>query len=134
TEVSTTREALERETVTAPVLDDAVARAEAGLARLPETEDVPVVEPAVERSWQLGERARSRSGGWEGRIAALERGGRRATLEAGGMRVTVDVEDLVPALSDEPAERGSNGSRGGTTSNVAQLRLDRARSVASSLD
>jgi DNA mismatch repair protein MutS2 len=100
TEVSTTREALERETVTVPVLDDAVARAEAGLALLPEAEDLPVVEPAVERSWQLGERARSRSGGWEGRIAALERGGRRATLEAGGMRVTVDVEDLGPRDDD----------------------------------
>ena len=134
TEVSTTREALERETVTVPVLDDAVARAEAGLALLPEAEDVPVVEPAVERSWQLGERARSRSGGWEGRIAALERGGRRATLEAGGMRVTVDVEDLVPALGSEAPDRAGNGSRGGPTSNVAELRLERARSVASSLD
>ena len=109
TEVSTTREALERETVTAPVLDDAVARAEAGLERLPEAEDVPVAEPAVARSWQLGERARSRTGGWEGRIAALERGGRRATLEAGGMRVTVDVDDLVPALGDEAPDRAGNG-------------------------
>ena len=33
--------------------------------------------------WQLGEQARSRSGGWEGRIAALEKGGTRATLESG---------------------------------------------------
>ena len=82
-------------------------------ACLPEAEDVPVAEPAVERTWQLGERARSRSGGWEGRIAALERGGRRATLEAGGMRVTVDVEDLVPALATEAPDRAGNGSRGG---------------------
>src|SRR6476469_7682669 len=43
TEISTTREALERETVTAPVLDDAVARAEAGLAMLREAGDLPGV-------------------------------------------------------------------------------------------
>ena len=91
--------------------------------------------PRVERTWQLGERARSRSGGWEGRIAALERGGRRATLEAGGMRVTVDVEDLVPALGDRgPGSRRQRLTRAAPTSNVAELRLERARSVASSLD
>ena len=28
------------------------------------------------------------AGGWEGRVAALERGGKRATLEAGGLRIT----------------------------------------------
>jgi DNA mismatch repair protein MutS2 len=134
TEVMTTRDALERETVTAPVLDDAVARAEAGLARLPDTEAAPAPEPVVERQWRLGERARSRSGGWEGRIAALERGGKRATLEAGGMRVTVDVDDLVPALTEEGSDRGRNGSAAGATSNAAELRLERARTVASSLD
>jgi DNA mismatch repair protein MutS2 len=88
----------------------------------------------VERSWRLGERARSRSGGWEGRISALERGGRRATLEAGGMRVTVDVDDLVLAVGE-----GESRSRSGTpaatvTSNATALRLERANSVASSLD
>ena len=96
TEVQSTREALERETVTAPVLEGAMTRAEAALERLPDAEPGPVIEPAVERTWGLGERAKSRSGGWEGRIAAIERGGRRITLEAGGMRVTVDADDLVP--------------------------------------
>jgi len=134
TDVRTTREALERETVTAPAIDDAVARAEAGLARLPAPEPAPAQEPVVERQWRLGERARSRSGGWEGRIAALERGGRRATLEAGGMRVNVDVDDLVAALGDEASDRARNGRGSGATSNVAELRLERARSVASSLD
>ena len=141
TEVRTTREALARETVTAPILDGALARAEAGLAELPELEPVaPEPEAPVERTWRLGERARSRSGGWEGRIAALERGGRRATLEAGGMRVTVDVEDLVPALGDGAATGTGTGSSGrGSTeaaasSNAAALRLERARTVASSLD
>ena len=57
------------------------------------------------RSWQLGDRARSRTGGWEGRIAALEKGGTRATLEAGGIRVTVDVSDL-----EEAARQRGRGS------------------------
>jgi DNA mismatch repair protein MutS2 len=134
-EVAATRDALERETVTAPLLDDAVARAEADLARLPaiEAESAPV-EPPVERSWRLGERARSRSGGWEGRIAALERGGRRATLEAGGMRVTVDVDDLVPALGGDGTDRPRSGAATEAATNAAAMRLERAGSVASSLD
>jgi DNA mismatch repair protein MutS2 len=135
TEVRATRQTLERETVTAPVLDDAVARAESALERLPAGESAPAVEPVVERSWRLGERARSRSGGWEGRIAAIERSGKRITLEAGGMRVTVDAADLVPSTEGD----GVAGSRHGVavgppSSNAAELRLDRARSVASSLD
>jgi len=133
-EVSTTREALERETVTAPILDEGLARAESVLERLPEDRLAAVVDPIVERTWRLGERARSRSGGWEGRIAALERGGRRATLEAGGMRVTVDVDDLVAALGETGSELGTGGAVEAPSSNAAELRLDRARSVASSLD
>ncbi|HEX7950128.1 MAG TPA: endonuclease MutS2 [Candidatus Limnocylindrales bacterium] len=135
-ELEAVRGALERETLTAASLDDALARAEAGLARLPAGEPVPVPEPDVEREWRLGERARSRSGGWEGRIAALERGGKRATLEAGGMRVTVDVEDLVPALGedDSRARHGGGALTAATMSNATALRLERAHSVASSLD
>ena len=125
TEVRTTREALERETVTAPALDEAVARAELELGRLPEGEPVPVEAPVEPRTWRLGERARSRSGGWEGRIAALERGGRRVTLEAGGMRVTVDADDLVPAVGDGSGERGSNGAGAGS---VVECRGAQARS------
>jgi DNA mismatch repair protein MutS2 len=81
-EVRTTRHQLERETVTVPSLDAAVSRAEDSLGRLPEAPAPVAVErpPSPPRSWRVGERARSRSGGWEGRIAALERGGRRATL------------------------------------------------------
>jgi DNA mismatch repair protein MutS2 len=135
TEVRTTRQALERETVTAPALDDALARAEGELGRLPAgDEPAAVPEPVVDRQWRLGERARSRSGGWEGRIAALERGGKRATLEAGGMRVTVDVDDLVPSVGDEASDRGRDGAGPAGGSGGADLRLERARSVASSLD
>ena len=135
TEVATTREALDRETVTAPALDRAVDRAEATLERLPAETPAVVEEAPVPRTWSLGERARSRSGGWEGRIVALERAGRRATLEAGGMRVTVETDDLVPALA-EPAAAGTRGDAGraAADSNASELRLDRARSVASSLD
>ncbi len=130
-EVSSTRQALERETLTAASLDEAVSRAEADLERLPGVDAEPVLEPISPRTWRLGERARSRSGGWEGRIAALERGGKRATLEAGSMRVTVDVEDLVLAALG-PSERTSDAAA--ATSNASALRLERADSVASSLD
>jgi DNA mismatch repair protein MutS2 len=147
TEVAAIRRAIERETVTAASLDAALARAEAIAGRLPPASrsEAPVSgEPAAEpRRWKVGDRARSRSGGWEGRIAALEKGGRRGTLEAGGMRVMVEVEDLVPALGSPTAVDGGGGGRGGrgvaqgaadATSNAAALRLQRAHTVASSLD
>ena len=137
TELASTRRALERETVTAASLDAALARAEGIAERLPAVEpDAVAPEPAVQRTWKVGDRARSRSGGWEGRIAALEKGGRRGTLEAGGLRVSVEVDDLVPAVG-VPATVGagrSGGAGGSGGSNAASLRLERARSVASSLD
>ena len=51
------------------------------------------------------------------------------------MRVTVETDDLVPALA-EPAAAGTRGGAGraAADSNASELRLDRARSVASSLD
>ena len=128
-ELAATRRMLERETVTAASLDAALARTEAIAERLPATEADPAQEAAVAdgqpRAWTVGDRARSRSGGWEGRIAALVKGGRRASLEAGGLRVMVEVDDLVPAIG---------GNATAPTSNTTALRLDRARSVASSLD
>ena len=140
-ELAETRRMLERETVTAASLDAALARADAIAGRLPEQSAPSATEPVVDdgqpRVWKVGDRVRSRAGGWEGRIAALEKGGRRASLEAGGLRVMVEVDDLVPALGSATA--GSGGGSGGgsaaaATSNAAALRLDRARSVASSLD
>jgi DNA mismatch repair protein MutS2 len=164
-EVRATRQALEREVVTAPSLDAAVARAEAQLARLsdePEPEVVEVAPPAP-HVFQLGEQARSRSGGWEGRIAALEKGGSRATLESGEMRISVATDDLdlvaTPPIVDHDRTIGGNAritaarvpagrtsarfadpvrrpaARGGDPDiGVGSLGLDRARSVASSLD
>jgi len=128
-DVSDTRRRLERETVTASALDTAVARAESTRDRLPETEPLPEAPPPpAPRSWQVGERARSRQGGWEGRISALEKGGRRATLEAGGMRVSVNVDELELAMSSA-AGAGSDGG-----SSAGAIQLSRARTVASSLD
>jgi DNA mismatch repair protein MutS2 len=149
-EVRATRRALERETVTAPSLDAAVARAEAQLARLPDgTSPAPAAleAPTLEapHEWRLGEQARSRSGGWEGRIAALEKGGKRATLESGEMRITVPTDDLdlvaTPPIIDEDRTIGRNaritrsgGSGRDRGGGIGALQLERARTVASSLD
>ncbi len=168
-EVQATRQALERETVTARTLDAALARADAGLARLP---DAVVEEPGPEpvateaHAWQLGDRARSVTGGWEGRVAALERNGQRATLETGDMRVQIDVTDLEfleaapetrplgetlaavwpsgPSRANpveqsrrrqrRPASSGQDAPAVGQAAANSSLRLDRIRTVASSLD
>jgi DNA mismatch repair protein MutS2 len=51
------------------------------------------------------------------------------------MRVTVDTSDLVPSIGDDEPERNANGAgRASSTSNAAELRSERGRSVASSLD
>jgi DNA mismatch repair protein MutS2 len=147
-EVAATRRTLERQTITAQALDESLGRVDRRLERLPAgPPEPPPPEPATPRTWRLGDRARSLSGGWEGRISALERGGRRASLETGGMRVTVDVSDLESALEAPPSAASGAGAGGSTIGdaftrqaardpegNVARLRLDRARSVAASLD
>jgi DNA mismatch repair protein MutS2 len=136
-EVASTRRRLERETVTAPALDAAIARAEGQIGRLPEVPAPPRPERRERRTWRVGERARSRSGGWEGRIASLERGGRRATIAAGGMRVSVELDDLEPAIGAASGDGGRRADPRGpreAAAGVGALRLDRARTVASSLD
>ena len=67
---------------------------------------------------------------------ALERGGKRATLEVGGMRVTASVDELEPA-SAPPGDQGrSSRSRASeeAATGISRLRLERARTIASSLD
>ena len=124
-EVRVVREALQRESITAPSVDAALAEAEAVAAELPAEDRAPEPSlPPTPRAWRLGDRARSLAGGWQGRIVALERSGTRASLEAGGIRVMVDVDDLVPAIggATDPADPGS------------AVTVDRSRSVALSLD
>jgi DNA mismatch repair protein MutS2 len=136
-ELERARRALERGSLTAPAIDAVLARADQELARLPGARST--AEPAAaptdrsdRRRWKVGERARSRSGGWEGRVAEVDRAGRRVTLEAGAMRVSVPLDDLEVAAS-APGQAGAAGSPSGGT-NVAALRLARAKSVPMSLD
>ena len=150
-EVEEQRRGLARQAMTEPSLDAAIARAEAGLAgfALPEPKPTVRAEPREAHAWRPGDRARSRSGGWEGRIVALERGGRRASLEAGGMRVSVEVDELEPAVGAGMGAPGpgatpdsgyvtpgtparNRGDDGGAS--VEAIRLSRAQTVASSLD
>jgi DNA mismatch repair protein MutS2 len=142
-ELAETRRMLERETVTAASVDAALGRAEAIAARLPAADPAEVpVAPGESYAWRVGDRARSRSGGWEGRLAVIEKGGKRGTLEAGGLRIAVDIDDLVPAIGSPTsvgAGRSADGGREGGRaaeggSNATALRLERARTVASSLD
>ncbi len=131
------RRRLERETVTAPALDELMERAEDRLGRMPAPTPAPApVAPAARVDWRVGARARSRSSGWEGRVVALERGGRRATLEVGGMRVSAATADLEPAVAPAADARppGRPRPEQEEASGITRLRLDRARSIASSLD
>ena len=138
-EVETLRATLQRGHVAAPALEEALGRIEATVGRLPGESIEPAPPPPdAERTWAVGDRARSRNGGWEGRISALERGGRTVTLESGGMRVRVPVEDLIDSLA--PVGSGPGGGSnvgsgpGARTSSVDALRLARTRTVPASLD
>ena len=136
-EVDALRSTLRRGHVSAPALDEALERIEANVERLPgASAPAPAPPETVPRVWAVGERARSRNGGWEGRISAMERGGRTATLESGAMRVRVPVEDLVDALAGTgPGPGGRTGPADRPeTSSVEALRLSRTRTVPASLD
>ena len=140
-ELETARRSLERGQLTAPAIDSVLERAEdrlaqapaaakAGRAAAPAATSAGGASPAA--TWSVGDEARSRSGGWVGRIAELDRGKKRATIETGAMRVSVEVADL------EPVGPGGSGSRAdparARATNVAELRLSRARNVPLSLD
>jgi DNA mismatch repair protein MutS2 len=138
-ELESARRALERGQLTAPGIDAVLERASQRAEALPAASTGEAGSQGVDgrraedrRRWQVGERARSRSGGWEGRIAAIDRAGKRATLEAGtGLRVSVELVDL------EPVAAGGGGGAAGSsaaTTNVEAIRLAKARSVPMSLD
>ena len=142
-ELEAARRELERGSLTAPAIDGVLERATDRVARMPgesEPESERAAPAPVARAWRVGERARSRSGGWEGRVSALDRSGRRATLETGGIRVTVDLKDLELMDGGDGREgsesRDGSAARGeaGAGTNVGALRLARARTVPMSLD
>jgi DNA mismatch repair protein MutS2 len=142
TELEAARKALERGALTAPAIDTVLERAEDRLAR---AATAPAVRTAAGSgagqtaprapAWHVGDLARSIAGGWTGRIAELDRSRARATLEAGAMRVSVELADLEPAPGSPVAAGDRPGAPAGPAgTNVAQLRLARARSVPMSLD
>ena len=149
-EVRQLRKKLERETVTQRGLDEDLERTQAALEKLPSGEPrAPRSAAASAIEWRAGMRARSASGGWEGRVVAVDKDGRRASLEAGGIRVTVPVDDLEPAVGGTDGEgvaggASSAGGAGGPAratrqqpssgGSASRLQLERARTVASSLD
>jgi DNA mismatch repair protein MutS2 len=135
-ELEAARKALERGHLTVPGIDAVLERADQRLATAPRTRGpkpggagtAPTERP---RPWQVGDHARSVSGGWTGRIAELDKSKRRATLEAGALRVSVDVADL-----EREAGTGGRVARDAAAAgtNVEQIRLQRARTVPMSLD
>ncbi len=138
TEVAAARRSLERGTLTEPLLDAALSAVEARLARLPAPARVEPSDPVPHRpdAWRIGDRARSRSAGWEGRIVALERRRGRASLDAGGLRVSVELTDLEPAAGPGDADWASGSPMGAFRAGRSEsgLRSLKARSVPSSLD
>jgi DNA mismatch repair protein MutS2 len=147
-ELEAARKALERGHLTVPGIDAVLERADQRLATAPSSErggaarreKAPAAEPDAAPAWRVGDQARSISGGWTGRIAELDRGKRRATLEAGALRVSVDVTDLEPVAAgpgggaNGDAAKSAAGASGIAGTNVAEIRLERARSVPMSLD
>lgn len=147
-ELEAARKALERGHLTVPGIDAVLERADQRLATAPSSErdgkggrreKAPAARQDAAPAWRVGDQAKSISGGWTGRIAELDRGRRRATLEAGALRVSVEVTDLEPVAgapggANGDAVSGGAGAGGVAGTNVAQIRLERARSVPMSLD
>ena len=146
-ELETARRALERGHLTAPAIDAVLERAEERLSRAPAPEgsrgsrgsagaNAGAGSSGGPPAWRVGDIAQSRSGGWSGRIAELDRSKRRATLEAGAMRISVELDDLEPATNGATGA-GSAAAQAGAavaTTNVAELRASRVRNVPMSLD
>ena len=134
-DVKATRKTLERETVTAPALDAAVARAETQLGRLPESPAEPA--PVAPRSPASGTSATGRRAGPAAGRAGCRRwsgeGSGRPWRPAGcGSRSRSTISSRSSAVSRRRAMAAP--VRTPATSNTTGLRLERARSVASSLD
>jgi DNA mismatch repair protein MutS2 len=146
-EIRTTRAALEHGVPSGAGLDALEAGLDRRLAAIPGPPAVRSQPEAGESpdalAWRVGMRARSLSAGWEGRIAAIERGGGRATLEVGGMRVGVEVADLVAAtgpMAPGAAARGADTAetprtgRRGVFEGAAAAPSEPARAMPPALD
>ena len=127
-------QALERETLTAPALDEAVERAEADLERLPAARAVARAgtgrAPNV-AARRAGPQPIGRLGGPDRRARA-----RRQAGDARGRRDAGDRRRRRPRLADRRRRARLGGARRSPpgVEHARPLRLDRARSVASSLD
>ena len=147
-EVRATRNALERETVTAPSLDAAVARAEGQLARLPSESPAEPAPAAPEPPARLATRRPGPEP--ERRLGGPDRGAREG-WQAGDARIGRDADqrpDRRPGAGRSARRRStrtgpsagtrgsprSPGSTSGRGSAGTAIQLERARTVASSLD
>ena len=147
-ELETARRSLERGSLTAPAIDAVLGRAEDRLARAPDPgpvasgarrgrgqgrggDDTEGTAPAP-APLRIGDQARSRAGGWTGRVAELDRSRGRATLEAGAMRVSVELDDL--ELVGSAGDGAGTATRDVAGTNVEALRRSRATTVPMSLD
>jgi DNA mismatch repair protein MutS2 len=124
-EIREIRRALERETLTASRLEAMESRLEERLQRLPERER-PEPVPVAPDEWRVGMTALSWSGGWQGRIASIDRERGRAALEVGGMRVEAALDDLAAPGTVVPGRGGRATS--GDASDVAGTKQDAPRS------
>lgn len=132
-ELAEARRRLERGSLTPAVLAEMEGRLARRRAALP---PIPASD-AGRRIPRVGERVRSRSGGWEGEIVGLDRRARRATVQAGRLRVAVRLDDLEPSAGpaggarEEGSGMGSTGAGGG---GAGSLELERRLAVPASLD
>ena len=99
----------------------------------------PRHRPRARGAGRLAGRARARAAApAAGRVGSSpwSAGGKRATLEVGGMRVTAATDELeLPAASSEDGRRPARPRTSEeAASGITRLRLDRARTIASSLD
>ena len=150
-DVAGVRRRLERETVTAPAIDAALARAEQTLERLADPvaaqpEQRAPVDPAHLAARRAGEEPQRRLGGTdrgarEGRHPGHARGGRHARLGGRrrprgrrgqrGLRYRErSLRRTRPVVGDRPG----SPTRPEAGSGISSLMLARARTVASSLD
>ncbi|MGZ6272157.1 MAG: endonuclease MutS2, partial [Candidatus Limnocylindrales bacterium] len=114
-EMRRVRSTLERESLSESRLDALEAGLAERVAGLPQTKGRRRAEgaaPGALVEWAPGMGARSRSGGWEGTLAAVDSAAGRGTLEAGPLRVAVELADLEPVAVARGAGEPESEARG----------------------